>query len=243
MTFGTLYTFPGDQCRTIAIKAVAQANGLTLDIREVPKTPDHLSISKLGKVPAFHGADGFKLFECMAIALYITSQNEKTTLLGGNKKEYADIIKWMSFFNTEIVILMTQQLLPQLGVIAYDKDQVELFTSMTQRSVDVVEEYLQDRTFLVGDQLSLADLFCAGNISLGFQFFYGKAWRQQNPNVSRWYEMVCHQPIYEAVTENFQLLDEPKLTNNPPEKMAEISQPTFETTPEHVVAAVVVGKN
>jgi elongation factor 1-gamma len=127
----------------------------------------------------------------------------------------------MSFFNTEIVILMTQQLLPQLGVIPYDKDQVELFTNMTQRSVDVVEEYLQDRTFLVGDKLSLADIFCAGNISLGFQFFYGKAWRQQNPNLSRWYEMVCHQPIYAAVTEKFQLLDEPKLTNNPPQKNPE----------------------
>lgn len=91
MAFGTFYTFPvsiiakslqhrnhtdsrvsvqGDHCRTIAIKAVAKANGLELDICETPRTPDHLGISKLGKVPAFQGADGFKLFECMAIALY-----------------------------------------------------------------------------------------------------------------------------------------------------------------------------
>ncbi|KAL5041365.1 hypothetical protein BDW71DRAFT_217891 [Aspergillus fruticulosus] len=213
MVFGTLYTFPGDHCRTIAIKAVAKANGLELDIRETPRTPEHLSISKLGKVPAFQGADGFKLLECMAIALYITAQNEQTTLLGRNRKEYADIIKWMSFFNSEIIVLMTQQLLPQLGVIPYDRDQIELFTNMTQRSVDVVEEYLRDRTFLVGEQLSLADLFCAGNISLGFQFFYGTAWRRQNPNVSRWYEI------------KFQLLDEPKLTNNPPEKKPENCSP------------------
>ncbi|KAL3429746.1 glutathione S-transferase [Aspergillus tetrazonus] len=220
MAFGTLYTFPGDHCRTIAIKAVAKANGLELDICETPRTPDHLSISKLGKVPAFQGADGFKPFE-------FTVQNEQTTLLGRDKKEYADIIKWMSFFNSEIIVLMTQQLLPQMGVIPYDRDQVELFTNMTQRSVDVVEEHLQNRTFLVGDQLSLADLFCAGNISLGFQFFYGKAWRQQNPNVSRWYEMVCHQPIYAAVTQKFQLLDELKLTNNPPENKPETQQPTL----------------
>jgi glutathione S-transferase len=155
----------------------------------------------------------------------VTSQNEQTTLLGKNKKEYAEIIKWMSFFNSEIVILMTQVLLPQIGIIPYDKGQVELFTNMTQKSVDVVEEYLQDRTFLVGEGLSLADLFCAGNISLGFQFFYGKAWREQNPNVSRWYEMVCHQPIYAAVTEKFQLLDEPKLTGNAPEKKPDIPEP------------------
>ncbi|KAI2730244.1 hypothetical protein CBS147332_2096 [Penicillium roqueforti] len=70
MSFGTLYTFPGDQCRTIAIKAVAKDNGLDLDICEMPRTPGHLSISKFGKVPAFQGADGLKLFECMAITLY-----------------------------------------------------------------------------------------------------------------------------------------------------------------------------
>jgi elongation factor 1-gamma len=192
-----------------------------------------------------HGDCSLQLVQLIGLALpradntsSVTSQNEQTTLLGGNKKEYADIIKWMSFFNTEVVILMTQQLLPQLGVIPYDKDQVELFTNMAQRSVDVVEEYLQDRTFLVGEQLSLADLFCAGNISLGFQFFYGKAWRQQNPNVSRWYEMVCHQPIYAAVTEKFQLLDESKLTNSPPEKKPEIPQPTPATAPENAAVAV-----
>ncbi|KAI2699199.1 hypothetical protein CBS147325_3935 [Penicillium roqueforti] len=110
MSFGTLYTFPGDQCRTIAIKAVAKDNGLDLDICEMPRTPGHLSISKFGKVPAFQGADGFKLFE-------LISQNEETKLLRENKKEYAEIIKWMSIFNTEIVILMTQILLPQIGII------------------------------------------------------------------------------------------------------------------------------
>ncbi|RYP41295.1 hypothetical protein DL767_001149 [Monosporascus sp. MG133] len=240
MVFATLHTFPGDQPRTIAIKAVAKENGLDLDIREVPRTPEHLSISKLGKVPAFEGADGYKLFECMAIALYVTSQNETTTLLGGNKKEYADIIKWMSFFNTEIVMPMTQQLLPLIGIFPYDKGQVDFFSDMTERSVEVVEEHLQDHTFLVGEQLSLADLFCAGNISLGFQYFYGKAWRQRHPNVSRWYEMIYHQPIYAAVTEKFQLLDEPKLTNKPPEKKPEIPQPAADTAPENVAPAVAV---
>ncbi|KAI6080795.1 putative glutathione S-transferase [Hypoxylon rubiginosum] len=231
MVFGTLYTFPGDQPRTIAIKAVAKAHGLDLDIREEPRTPEHLSVSKLGKVPAFESAGGFKLFECMSIAIYFTRQKEETTLLGGNIEEYVDIIKWMSFFNTEIIMPMTQQLLPQIGILPYNKDQVELFTNMTQRSVDVVEEYMRDRAFLVGEQLSLADIFCAGIISLGFDYFYGKVWREANPNVSRWYEMICHQPIYAAVTERFQLIDEPKLTNQPPANKSQESKPPDDAAP------------
>ncbi len=124
----------------------------------------------------------------------------------------------MSFFNTEIVMPMTQQLLPLIGVFPYDKDQVDFFTNMAERAVEVAEEHLGDRKFLVGDRLSLADLFCAGNISLGFQYFYGEAWRQEHPNVSRWYEMICHEPIYATVTEPFNLLDVPKLVNEPPKK-------------------------
>jgi elongation factor 1-gamma len=131
----------------------------------------------------------------------VTSQDEQTTLLGDNTKEYAHIVKWMSFFNTEILIPMTQVLLPLIGVIPYQKEQVEFFTNLTQKAIDVVEEHLQNSTFLVGERLSLADLFCAGNIALGFQFFYGNAWRQVNPNTFRWYEAICHQPIYAAVTE------------------------------------------
>merc|ERR1711977_558566 len=64
---------------------------------------EYLKINKLGKVPTFVGADGYTLHECIAIAIYITSQNEKTTLLGKTKQDYAAILKWMSFFNTEIL--------------------------------------------------------------------------------------------------------------------------------------------
>lgn len=62
----------GDQPRTIAIKAVAKANNLDLKIIEEPKTPAHFEVSKLGKVPAFLGEDGLRLFECIAIAIYST---------------------------------------------------------------------------------------------------------------------------------------------------------------------------
>lgn len=183
-----------------------------------------------------HGDCSLRLVQFELLVLFraditssVTSQNEQTTLLGSSKQDYANIVMWMSFFNTEIVMPMTQQLLPLIGIIPYDKDQVEFFTSMTERSIVVVEEYLQDRDFLVAEQLTLADLFCAGLISLGFEYFYGKAWRQMNPNVSRWYEKICHEPIYAAVTQDFQLLDEPKLINQQPVKKLEIPQPASGT--------------
>ena len=71
----------GDQPRTIAIKAVAKANNLDLEILEEPRTPEHLEVSKLGKVPAFRGEDGMKLFECIAIVIYSASSERLESLL------------------------------------------------------------------------------------------------------------------------------------------------------------------
>lgn len=93
MVFGTLYTFPvssnpsasrttaaslmpltidiqSDHPRSIGIKAVAKANNLELRIVQEPRIAEHLEVSELGKVPAFRGEDGLKLFECVAIAIY-----------------------------------------------------------------------------------------------------------------------------------------------------------------------------
>ena len=63
--------------RSIAIKAVAKANGLDLEkVAADASKPsvEHLKASPLGKIPAFLGEDGFPLSECIAIAIYGTSR-------------------------------------------------------------------------------------------------------------------------------------------------------------------------
>lgn len=115
---------------------------------------------------------------------------------------------------------IVEEYLALIGIIPYNKESVEKYEMMAQAAINVVEEHLQTNSFLVGESVTLADIFCAGIIALGFQFFYGKAWREANPNVSRWYKTIIHQPIYAAVTDKFEFLEEPKLTNIAPEKTA-----------------------
>lgn len=43
------------------------------DVRKGPLSSDYLKINKLGRVPSFVGADGYELTECIAIAIYSTS--------------------------------------------------------------------------------------------------------------------------------------------------------------------------
>ncbi|KAH7318708.1 hypothetical protein B0I35DRAFT_432783 [Stachybotrys elegans] len=220
MAFGTLF-HKADNPRSTAIKAVAKANGLELNLVEADTTnpsAEHLKASKLGKIPAFVGEDGYTLSECIAIAIYFASQNEKTTLLGKTKQDYASILKWMSYFNSEALPALGSWYLPLLGRSPYNKKNIDEAIKTVQKIVNVVEEHLLTNTYLVGERITLADLFAAGIITRGFQYFFDKTWRQEHPNVTRWYETVVNQPIWTATTPKLELLETPALTNTPPKK-------------------------
>jgi elongation factor 1-gamma len=124
----------------------------------------------------------------------------------------------MSFFNSEVLPKMGAWYRPLLGKDPYNKKAVEDAQKAALKAVSVVEAHLANNTFLVGERITLADLFAVGIIARGFEFFFDKKWRSENPNVSRWYETVYNQPIYSAVAPSYTLLDAPKLTNVAPKK-------------------------
>ncbi|KAJ0359613.1 hypothetical protein COL154_008098, partial [Colletotrichum chrysophilum] len=90
---------------------------------------------------------------------------------------------------------------PLLGKDAYNKKAVEDSSKVALKAVKVVEEHLLSNTYLVGERITLADLFAAGIIARGFEFFFDKQWRQENPNVTRWYDTIINQDIWTAVSE------------------------------------------
>jgi elongation factor 1-gamma len=124
----------------------------------------------------------------------------------------------MSFVNSEVLPKMGGWYRPLLGRDPYNKKAVEESAKAAMKTISVLEEHLLHNTFLVGERITLADLFCVGIIARGFEFFFDTKWRQENPNVTRWYETVYNQPIYSAVAPKFALLDTPKLTNVAPKK-------------------------
>jgi elongation factor 1-gamma len=149
-----------------------------------------------------------------------------------NFSSYASILKWMSFFNTEVLPTLGGWFRPLIGRDPYNKKNVEESSKAALKAVSVVEEHLLHNTYLAGERVTLADLFAAGLISRGFQFFFDKKWREENPNVTRWYETVYNQPIYSAVVDKLTFLDE-AIKNVPPKKP---EQPKKEAAPKPAAA-------
>lgn len=124
----------------------------------------------------------------------------------------------MSFFNMEVLPNLGAWYRPLLGWDAYNKKTIDDAQKAAAKAVAVVEAHLLNNTYLVGERITLADLFAVSIISRGFQFFFDKEWRSANPNVARWYETVYNQPIYSDVAVPYELLDTPALLNVPPKK-------------------------
>jgi len=233
MSFGKIYGLE-DNPRTTACRIIAKANELDLELAKVipgTQTPEYLKINPLAKIPAFAGANGFVLTECIAIAVYIASQNEKTTLLGRTKQDYASILRWMSFANSELVPTLGGWFRPLIGRDPYNKKSVEENSKAALKAFAVLEKHLTANTFLVGERITLADLFAGCLSSRGFQYVLGRDWRVANPSVTRWYETVINQPEYKAIVESPVFVEE-GLKNVPPKKEDKAKEPKKKETPK-----------
>ncbi|QSS50414.1 elongation factor 1-gamma [Histoplasma capsulatum var. duboisii H88] len=225
MAFGTIYGF-ADNPRTTACRIAAKANNL--DVKLVEKTSvkpaEYEKFNALNKIPTFVGANDYVLTECIAIAIYLASQNEKTTLLGKTKQDYASILRWMSFANSELVPTLGGWFRPLVGRDPYNKASVEASSKAALKAFALLEKHLTTNTYLVGERLTLADLFAASMSSRGFEFVLGKTWRLDNPAVTRWYETVVNQDVYKAVVPNPTFVEE-GLKNVPPKKVEKAQPP------------------
>lgn len=136
----------------------------------------------------------------------------------------------MSFANSELLPALGGWFRPLIGRDPYNKKMVDDSSKAALKAVGVLEQHLLVNTFLVGERITLADLFAVGILSRGFQYFFDKKWRQENPNVTRWYETIYKQPIYSAVVDKLSFIDE-AIPNHPPKKDKE-DKPKKEQAPK-----------
>ncbi|KAM5533482.1 hypothetical protein V8D89_012819 [Ganoderma adspersum] len=236
-SIGTLWTTPG-QGKGKTIRSAAALAGLKIDLPENyvhfedNKKPEFLSKFPHGKIPAFDGADGFKLFEGSAIARYVASLAPNSNLLGSNSKEAALVDQWVSFADSEIgaftgVIygLVTGRITP------YAKPIHTTFAERQLRSLKTLDSHLATRTFVVNERISLADLTVATEIQRATAVTLDAPTRAQIPNVIRHFETVVNQPQLKAIYGEITYLEK-ALAFTPPPKEKKEAKPAAAPAPK-----------
>jgi len=203
-SIGTLYSWYGHLYSTRIFAAAAVA-GIKIDLadgythKETNKTPEFLAQFPVGKVPAFHGKDGFRLVESSAIARYVANLAPNSGLLGTNIQEAALVDQWCAFADLELDTRRREVLGLFSGSVPYFKP-IDVFSrERLLAALGVLDKVLLTRTYLVGHRLTLADTTVATILQKLFQTLLGAAERAKIPNVVRHFDTVVNQTVLKPV--------------------------------------------
>jgi GST-like protein len=167
-------------------------------------TPEFLSLNPDGKIPAILDPDGpggqpLALFESGAILLYLAEKTGK--LLSADPAKRIETIQWV-FFQMAAVGPMFAQFgffHRFAGKDYEDKRPFERYRAEAQRLLNVLETRLAERSWIMGEEYSIADISLLGWVRHMVGFYgAGELVGYTNlKNVPLWLERVLARPAVE----------------------------------------------
>lgn len=132
-----------------------------------PHTSDQDAHHPWGKVPAMTH-DGFTLYETAAITRYLDEVLPGPSLQPAEIRGVAQMTQYISAYCDNVPrvtfpVIIGRLIVPGRGGVP-DEDQVAKATAAAPATLAVFDRALRGRHWLVGDQVSLADLFLVPNI-------------------------------------------------------------------------------
>ncbi|KAI9485432.1 MAG: hypothetical protein EXX96DRAFT_494550 [Benjaminiella poitrasii] len=215
---GTIKSYPTNP-RVAKAQIAAAYNGLEIDVEAFDlanRTPEFFEKFPMGKVPVFESSE-VNLFESSAIGYYAAALKENSALLGKNAVEKALILQWTLFSETEITTHTTNWLLPLLGYVPYMKPNVDAASNNLKRALAALDKVLLTKTYLVGHQITYADIAVVTSLVASYVKVLDKAARSEFKNVTRYFNTISAQPLFKKYLGELTLCETP-LKYTPPKK-------------------------
>jgi elongation factor 1-gamma len=195
----SLYTYPGN-FRAFKILIAAEYNGIAIDVPEFTmmkdnKTPEFLEMSPLGKVPVLKTPQG-ALFESNAIARYVARMRRDTELYGATFFASAQVDSWVDFCTHELELACTMWLYPVIGYMPFNAKAYVKAKDDVVVGLKTLEAALLDKTYLVGDKITLADITVASALVYPMKLLFDPSFRADYPCVMRWFNTCVNQPQF-----------------------------------------------
>jgi glutathione S-transferase len=168
------------------------------NFQEQSKAPDYLAINPNGRIPTLVDGD-LVLFESMAINLYL-AKTYGGDLYPDNAADEARAIQWSVWGISEIEPLQMRIVVQKFFTPKEKKNPkaVEGAEKGLQRPLAVLDNHLADRTWLLGDKISIADISLAGVMALLKQT---QTDYSAHANVSRWANACYERPAWARARE------------------------------------------
>lgn len=180
-----------------------QEKGVPYKLEDVVfRSEEHRKLHPYAKIPAFRHGDVL-LYETLAITEYIDSAFEGPALKPADPVGRARTFQWISVINAYafdalIVKYWTRYAFAKDG--KPDMEAIEAAVPGLQRQLKLIDEGYGARSYLVGDKLTLADLFLAPIVSYAGSFPAGQAAIAGCPGILRGIEAIQSRESFKSTT-------------------------------------------
>jgi len=201
MTY-TLYSYPNNYR---AQKALVAAQYCGIEIAQPAfklgadnKTPEFTAKAPLQKVPVLDTPDG-SIWESHAIARYVARLRPDQHLLGHSFYEQGLVDQWIDFSTTELEPARALWLYPILGYMEFNQQAYQAAKKDTVAALRLLNKHLLSHTYLVGNQVTLADIVvCVALVDM-YQKVFAPKFISNYGNVNRWFKTCINQPAFATV--------------------------------------------
>jgi glutathione S-transferase len=148
---------------THAIRLVCEEKGIAYVLTEKPlRAPEIRAIHPFGKMPVLRHGD-FQLFESKAIATYLDRNFPAPYLFPSDLRLAALTEQWVSLTNTLMDLTLIRTYLfayiaPKTADGKPDREAIDAVMPALQEQIGVLDEAVAGKTYLVGDDITFADL-------------------------------------------------------------------------------------
>jgi elongation factor 1-gamma len=145
------------------------------------------------KVPVLETSEGC-IYESNAILRYLARLSQTNKIYGASKFEQAQVDQWLDWASTLFEPAYYAFVGPHFGYWQFNKD---AWTGSREKLINVLkvlEGHLAGKTYLVGSQVTIADINLVSFLWKVYRFFGGDDLRTQLPNVTKWVTHVSNLP-------------------------------------------------
>ncbi|MFV0294785.1 MAG: glutathione S-transferase family protein [Hyphomicrobiaceae bacterium] len=158
-------------------------------------SPEYVMLNPNRLVPTIDDG-GFVLWESNAIIRHLAQRYGRGTLSPADELTFAKADSWMDWSLTSLYgDIITTCFLQLVRTTVQDRDEAVLEEAALRAGerLEVLDRQLSGRSFIVGEQLSIADVAVG---TLMYRYFNLEIPRPSLPHVEAWYERLTRRPTY-----------------------------------------------
>ena len=199
-----LYVFPPSP-RAFKVMAVANQLGLDYTLRMVDfrkgdqKAPAYAALNPNMKMPTLREGD-YVLWESNAIGQYLASKRPESGLLPRDERARIDVTRWqfwdLAHWDPACAVFAFEYVAKRivLGIDEPDLEAIAKGTEAFHRVAQVLDGQLENRNFVVGDSLTLADFSLGAAMNIAEAAHYPI---ESYGEIKRWFAGLCALPAWQ----------------------------------------------